>query len=449
MKAFLLIIYFSALIGIINGQDKFECHTLHQYVPLKSASCIDWNIYDPVDPFDTSIKTVRITFHIIQKNDGSGNFPDNTTSRNWLTSTFMNHVNGRYTNFEEMNLPTSSPIITDSRIRFSLANIYFWQDDYGWSYKQTYAFGDYLYNKFVVNQSNVLNKDNSIHIFMSEDDAGHGMASGIGNKSWITLSGIYAKYLANHWAPADLLNHELGHSLGLYHTWTGDDGCNDTPTNPNCWNVNEPRNGDPNIGQCAVPSNNFMDYNACGCATTICQVNRMHSSLLGNMGNISDCLISTVTVHNPIVTGTPLICFSGQTYSIDNLQLGVSVQWSAAPSSLFTNSSGCGNSIFIKPLTSSSNGEGQLNLMFDWENHGSTSLVKNVWVGKASQLNLCNFNSPIYNAGIINIAGTSCQSSIISNGQSIALIGSEILFNPGFEVQLGGQLETTNNGGCP
>ncbi|MBK6283033.1 MAG: hypothetical protein IPF54_10565 [Draconibacterium sp.] len=113
------------------------------------------------------------------------------------------------------------------------------------------------------------------------------------------------------------------------HTWNENDECEDTPINPNCWNVNEPNNG-----QCAVPSNNFMDYNAYGCAATICQVNRMHSSLLGNMGNISDCLISSVTVQNPTVNGTPLICFSGQNYSIDNLQLGVSVQWTATPSSL-------------------------------------------------------------------------------------------------------------------
>lgn len=39
----------------LNAQD-FTCDTPSETVTLKSSSCSDWNLYSPVDPFDTPIK---------------------------------------------------------------------------------------------------------------------------------------------------------------------------------------------------------------------------------------------------------------------------------------------------------------------------------------------------------------------------------------------------------
>ena len=111
------------------------------------------------------------------------------------------------------------------------------------------------------------------------------MASGIGDKKWIILSKTYEMYLqGNFWSSANTLKHELGHSLGLNHTWYGDE-CDDTPNNPSCWN------GD-------TCSNNMMDYNACVCALTECQLGRMHYYLMGKAGNISDCLIKDYCTYS-------------------------------------------------------------------------------------------------------------------------------------------------------
>jgi len=65
----------------------------------------------------------------------------------------------------------------------------------------------------------------------------------------------------------------MGHLMGLYHSFSADQ-CDDTPPNKNCWN------GD-------TCSNNFMDYNACGCALTPCQLGRLHRHLMGIDGNIA------------------------------------------------------------------------------------------------------------------------------------------------------------------
>jgi hypothetical protein len=278
---------------------------------------------------------------------------------------------------------------------------------------------------------------------MSENANGKGRASDIGDKRWITVSGIYALYLANHWAPANLLNHELGHSLGLLHTWSGNDGCNDTPNNPNCWNVNEPPG-------CTPLSNNFMDYNACGCATTICQVNRMHYFLLGGQGNISDCLISGGTIQNPTLIGNDLICVSGATYTLDNLQLGVASNWTATPTNFFQTNSGCRNVANILPISTSVSGEGQINFLFDFQKFGTITVSKKLWVGKANQLNICTFDRSVYNANTISCPANSCQpmSVIVASGKSLTLIGSDITLNGSFEVLLGGTLELKTTGGC-
>lgn len=73
----------------------------------------------------------------------------------------------------------------------------------------------------------------------------------------------------NVWDYRGILNHEVGHSFGLAHTWSGNDGCDDTPRHPNCWNVTP----DPPCD--SLLSNNMMDYNAHQAAVTPCQIGKM------------------------------------------------------------------------------------------------------------------------------------------------------------------------------
>jgi len=450
MKKLSLIIILFIIVKILSGQNHFECGTPDN-LSLKSATCNDWNNYAAVNPNNTPIKIVRITIHIMQKLDGTGNFPDSYTSRCWLSGTLMDELNGRMKGLKSMNLPTSSPTITDCRVRFSLANIYFWQNDYAWTFRQDTIFGNYLRTKYVNNQDSVLNKNNSVHIFMCENATGMGIVSNIGNKSWIALGGIYTNYLKNDcYGAVSILAHELGHSLGLRHTWKDTDYCNDTPNNPNCWNVNEPRPGEPNTGQCLIPSNNLMDYNVSQNALTICQINRIHYYLLGGDGNISDCLISGASVVNPTIVGPDLIGSYGAAYMPDNLQLGVISQWSLTPAIYFQKSADCSNTTNATPNSSSSFvGEGQINYTFDWQKSGIRTLHKNVWIGKVNQLNLCAFDRNIYQSDNIFSPGASCQpmNAIIDNGKSVTLIGGEITLNSGFEVTKGAEFQVIINNG--
>jgi|GEM_PF-2666190 len=213
----------------------------------------------------TSVKTIRVTVHVFQKNNGTGNIPNNTTGKNWIKNV-ISSASSQMGNLQPMNLNTNSPYIKDSKIRFKLMNTYYWKNTTMWAKaKNTNTNGKALYN--YIKSKGVSYKYNSIHIFIPGDDPGTtklgGIACGFGCDDWTMLQNVYRRYVQNKpWEVRGLVKHELGHNLSLYHTWYND-GLADTPSNSNCWNGSS----------C---SNNVMDYNACQCALTLDQVSKMH-----------------------------------------------------------------------------------------------------------------------------------------------------------------------------
>ena len=87
------------------------------------------------------------------------------------------------------------------------------------------------------------------------------------------------------WEYATLLNHEVGHIFGLSHTWSSNDGCDDTPKHPNCW-FPDGKNG------CEGPtSNNMMDYNHSQMAITPCQLGIVHKNFARLDGKVRKFLV--------------------------------------------------------------------------------------------------------------------------------------------------------------
>jgi len=108
-------------------------------------------------------------------------------------------------------------------------------------------------------------------------------ASGISLGSSVKIFGRWFER-PNAWGLRAITNHELGHSLGLSHTWSGFDGCDDTPEHPNCWNVTDKPPCD------SLFSDNMMDYNAHMAALTPCQIGK----ILLNMARIGSIQRSIV-----------------------------------------------------------------------------------------------------------------------------------------------------------
>ncbi len=139
-----------------------------------------------------------------------------------------------------------------------------------------------VFDEFGVQKGEVLNIFFLEHHPDSIGAKGYKTPKGIGGSKWVKMAAVNQQY-KKKWIneptgtgslgefSSRLLNHEIGHSLGLNHTWNSNDGCDDTPKNPNCWAPGHPKSCTEEMS-----SNNVMDYNKWSQAFTPCQLAKVH-----------------------------------------------------------------------------------------------------------------------------------------------------------------------------
>ena len=109
----------------------------------------------------TPIKTVRLNMHLMLKDDGTGNFPEDDPLAFTYLDSMMNWLNAILANLQPPTIPAPdkninptdpSVYIPDSRIRFRLASVHWHKDTVGWNIGTANYCSSYNYDKYEVSR---------------------------------------------------------------------------------------------------------------------------------------------------------------------------------------------------------------------------------------------------------------------------------------------------------
>lgn len=240
--------------------------------------------YDPTNPAYHPMKRIRVNFHFINSLDSMSNMNPDVGVK--YANELLFYANEKLAKNHPMELPagndtpvhpipfryvlTNNPGVDEDGIYFHyVEKPYFINEG---RHKNNYS--NAIIRELGVQLDSVLNIFYMVHPLDSLNSRSYpSRQAGIALGTNIKL-GVNARRKTNSWDYSGLLNHEIGHVLGLAHAW-GYDGCDDTPKHPNCWN----KGASPCDG---ATSNNVMDYNHQQTAYSPCQLAKIYAGLSRN-----------------------------------------------------------------------------------------------------------------------------------------------------------------------
>ena len=263
---FFLAISFCVLLG---------CSILQ--TPLESTERIPYS-FQEIDLEKENIKSLNLIFHVFNDPLGKGNFQDTAPDIEWLRGEICG-ANQFLSNVEKP-VPLVGNYIKDSKIRFRIIDIKFWNSNNG---SKARVYGEYdhkdLYSEFVLENDllSEFEKKHCVHILLSGIKPRayggrnicmtRGCKDGFGfQNNVLYFEGMYQVYTKEFdiWGIGTHIAHEVGHGLGLGHYEHRLGPCTSCEGYKPC-----------PLKAC----NNFMESNDGGNGMTECQMKLMHHLL--------------------------------------------------------------------------------------------------------------------------------------------------------------------------
>lgn len=311
------------------------------------------------DPSSDCIYYIKINFHYVLRDGGTGNFTETTDGSGGSfngyqhADSIVKHMNNEFTSNQAPFLPKPTPPASagDTKIRFVLSGVYFDEDD---------NLHNSSWNTIANYDSWRQNYGSEINIFIGRDSslAGDqtsgmsGVAPGLNLNPNDALALIYnahneyIRYKAGGWwvhSTAATINHEIGHLAGLAHNiecstgvpcptgcFDGDDDFGITDTyfpGFRCWEYGNP-SCQSLCSNWDYVGNYFMDYTAYEPAITQQQINKLRSYFCnGGAGssyraNLPNSFFSLPSSFRPSSGGS---LFMNCTYSTNYTQYKIEV----------------------------------------------------------------------------------------------------------------------------
>jgi hypothetical protein len=241
-KLTFFIFLFIAFSSFLLGQSNYECHTEDNPTgaPLGGGDCDDYLNYIPNSDFNfqnTPTLTFRISFHFMRDGEGGGIYEQDQSANVAQTMLWLNSF---YNNIYPPTLPVNPPVeeIDDSRIQFVESGIHY-HNSADWYESNVLCGADYR-DLFGIETDRIINI-----FFFTKSNAGSG---GCGPQSYVNMINY-----THSWAGVQLIGHELGHVIGLPHTFTG---CNDDVFDDTYH---------PDLNRAWLPCGPDVSYTATGC----------------------------------------------------------------------------------------------------------------------------------------------------------------------------------------
>ncbi len=272
------------------------------------CDCSDPNNYAPDYRFPQfeDIKYVRINFHYPNASNRKYNFTGEEAVA--YSKGLLKSGNSKFKKNKKMNLPEGNTTpVYDTRIELLLQKdsstasgyaVYEDIDDENWYFikkgRNKNNYNRTIVKKFAKNEESVLNIFAMAYPPDSLEVEGFSSGrAGIALGNSLKIAGIRKYGVNGAWRFSALMNHEVGHIFGLRHSWYKNDGCEDTPPNPNCWSSKKE-------GPCAgVISNNMMDYNNQQIAITPCQIGMMKRTMHRESSKARKLLVKDWCEYDP------------------------------------------------------------------------------------------------------------------------------------------------------